>query len=285
MKQDQARRQKKSVTTGSAFLFSLRALIAGASLVGGWNDSIAFAQEADKQPLADLKSVSKCGYFVGGEFPVRAEGSQPPLANLASSDHGKDNNQQVTPGNGTDPGVQTLKAGTSVAHVELENVRDILLDVRRAETAAKHLNDEVSRHPITSYTYADSMGPVMIEIPMPQFDMSEVLPARQKWVELYMQVIAPIIAYIKNDFDGIKGSEPDLNLKDKDKEKFESLLQECATTIGQASDCGAQLQKSTAAPPYDNLAIAKETSVLHKNLREVEKSTKRLIDEVKKSHS
>ena len=170
-------------------------------------------------------------------------------------------------------------------HVELGNVRDILLDVRRAKVAASHLYLEVTRHPITSYNYVDAMGPVMMEIPMPTFDMSEVLPARQKWVELYMQEITPALTYIKSDGDGIKSGEVDLNFSDKVRTKFDSLLQDAGTSIDKATACGVQLQKLTTAPPYDNLAIAKQTSELHKDLREVEKTTKHLIGEIKKSKS
>jgi hypothetical protein len=177
-----------------------------------------------------------------------------------------------------------LTGGTSVGNVELSNVRDILLDVRRAQAASAHLYGEVTRHPITGYTYADSMGPVMIEIPMPTFDMSEVLPARRQWVELYMGEISSVLAYVKADLDSIKAGGADLSLSPKDKPVFEKDLQEASATIDRAVGFGEQLKKLTVASPYDNLAIARLISPLHKDLKEVEKTTKRLIGQIKKSH-
>ena len=177
-----------------------------------------------------------------------------------------------------------LSAGASVVDVELANVRDILLDVRRAKEAAAHLYGEVTRHPITGYSYVDAMGPVMMEIPMPTFDMSQVLPARRQWVELYMGEISSVMAYIKADLDGIKSGGANLSLPEKDKPTFDKDLQECSASIDRAIDYGGQLKKLTGAPPYDNLSIAKLISPLHKELREVEKTTKRLIGQVKKSH-
>jgi hypothetical protein len=177
-----------------------------------------------------------------------------------------------------------LSAGASVVDVELANVRDILLDVRRAKEAAAHLYGEVTRHPITGYSYVDAMGPVMMEIPMPTFDMSQVLPARRQWVELYMGEISSVMTYVKADLDGIKAGAANLSLPEKDKPTFDKDLQECSASIDLAIGYGGQLKKLTGAPPYDNLSIAKLISPLHKELREVEKTTKRLIGQVKKSH-
>jgi hypothetical protein len=177
-----------------------------------------------------------------------------------------------------------LTAGASVGSVELANVRDILLDVRRAQAAAVHLYGEVTRHPITGYSYADAMGPVMIEIPMPTFDMSQVLPARRQWVELYMGEISSVLTYVKNDMDSIKASGADLSLPAKDKPTFEKDLADASASIDRTVSYGEQLKKLTVAPPYDNVAIAKLISPLHKDWKEVEKTSKRLIGQIKKSH-
>ncbi len=122
-----------------------------------------------------------------------------------------------------------------------------------------------------------------MEIPEPTFDMSQVLPARKQWVDLDMQQITPAIGYIKTDMNGIQSGEADLQLSDKDKTKFDSELTDCAASIDRALAYTTQLQQLTVGPTYDNLAIAKLTSQMHKELGTVEKSTKRLIGEIKKS--
>jgi len=178
---------------------------------------------------------------------------------------------------------QPLQAGVSTVDVELGDIRDILLDMKRAKVAASHLYDEVSRHPITMYNYATVMGPVMMTIPEPMFDMSEVLPARKKYVDLYMQELTPLISYVKNDLQGVQNGSSQLKLSEKVEDKFSKDMQECSSGADIVSQCATQLQQLTTAPPYDNLAIAKCTSSLHKELRKLEKSTKDLGHEVKDS--
>jgi hypothetical protein len=179
---------------------------------------------------------------------------------------------------------KVLTGGTSVSDMEMSNVRDILLDLRRAKANAEHLYLEVTRHPITSYTYANVMGPVMISIPEPTFDISEVLPARKQWVDAYMQQLSPAITYIKADIDGIKAGASGLHFSERSQAKFDEILQNSQAGTDKLTASNAQLQKLTAGPAYDNLAIAKQTSIMHKVLRDVEKDTKRLFDEIKKSH-
>jgi len=191
-------------------------------------------------------------------------------------------NGALSPGGDTG-GKPVIAGGASIVHVQLGNVRDILLDVRRAQVAVRHLYGEVTRHPITNYNYVDVMGPVVISLPEPTFDVSEVLPARQKWVDLYMQEITPTIPYIQSDLESIISAEAALKFKDKVKAKFELLSKQCTESMTNLAACGLQLQQQTAGAPYDNLAIAKRASELHKELRRLEKLARDFIKEIKKS--
>ncbi|MDR3614002.1 MAG: hypothetical protein P4L53_10555 [Candidatus Obscuribacterales bacterium] len=187
--------------------------------------------------------------------------------------------KQVTPVSGDDI---KLKGGASVVHVEIENVRDVQIDIKRAKANANHLFDEMTRHPITSYQSINTMGPVMMTFIEPTFDMKEVLPARQRWVELYMRQIAPTVALIKEDFDAINSGRNTLQYTVGDKEKLDEHLNECFKQVEAASATAAVLQTLTAAPPYDNLAVSKQAVVLAKSLDEMDKATKHLIGELKK---
>jgi hypothetical protein len=175
-----------------------------------------------------------------------------------------------------------LKGGASVVHVEIDNVRDVQIDIKRAKANANHLFDEMTRHPITSYNAINTMGPVMMTFIEPTFDMKEVLPARQRWVELYMGQIAPTVALIKEDFDAINSGRNTLQYPVGDNEKLDEHLNECFKQVDAASAAAAILQTLTAAPPYDNLAVSKQAVVLAKSLEEVDKATKHLIGELKK---
>jgi hypothetical protein len=191
--------------------------------------------------------------------------------------------KQITPAqNGDDV---KLKGGASVVHVEIDNVRDVQIDIKRAKANANHLFDEMTRHPITSYNAINTMGPVMMTFIEPTFDMKEVLPARQKWVELYMQQIAPTVALIKEDFDAINSGRNTLQFPAGDKEKLDEHLNECFKEIDAASAAATTLQKLTTAPPYNNLAVSKQAVVLAKSLEEMDKATKHLIGELKKGEN
>jgi hypothetical protein len=182
-----------------------------------------------------------------------------------------------------EPAKQPLNAGISTVELELGDIHDILLDMKRAKVATSHLYDEVTRHPITTYNYANVVGPVMMTIPEPMFDMSEVLPARKKYVDLYMQELAPLINYVNTDLAAVKSGSSQLKFSEKAEDKFSKYMNETSAGVDVVSQCTTQLQQLTAAPPYDNLAIAKCSAALNKELRKLEKSTKDLGHELKES--
>ena len=175
-----------------------------------------------------------------------------------------------------------LKSGASIVDVEIGNVRDISIDIKRAKTAANHLFDEVTRHPITSYNAINTMGPVMMTFEEPTFDASKVLPPRQKWVDVYMQQITPSVMLIKEDVESINTGRQEMGFNAEAKAKLDEHLAECTKNINEAAGFAETLKTLTAAPPYDNLAIAKNAVRMHKSLDEMQKSTKHLIDELKK---
>lgn len=175
-----------------------------------------------------------------------------------------------------------LKGGASVIHVEIDNIRDVQIDIKRAKANANHLFDEVTRHPITSYNSINTMGPVMMTFVEPTFDVNEVLPPRRKWVELYMAQIVPTATLIKEDFDAINDGRNTLQFPAGDKEKLDEHLKQCFTDVDTVTTAVTSLQKLTAAPPYDNLAIARKAVNLAKTLEDLDKSTRHLIGELKK---
>lgn len=175
----------------------------------------------------------------------------------------------------------TIKGG--VVDLELTNVRDILLDVDRAQAAASHLCDEVTRHPVTTTFSANVVGSTVISMPQPTFDMSRVLPARKSWVDMYMNEIKPIIGYMKQDLDAIRNGEVDLHLDPKYEQKLTPLLTDWSAAIDQGAKSTANLTSLTASEPYNNLAIAKEAADLHKAMKSMKKTGKRVADIMKKS--
>jgi len=170
-----------------------------------------------------------------------------------------------------------------VVNLELGNVRDILLDVDRAQKAASNLFDEVSRHPITTTMSANVIGATVISMPQPTFDMSQVLPARKSWVDTYMSEIKPIVIYMKQDLEAIRSGEADLHMSDKDEKALTPLLAEWATAIDKGAAATDELTKLTAGQPYDNSGIAKQAVELHKAMKTIKKNGKKVLDILRKS--
>jgi hypothetical protein len=175
-----------------------------------------------------------------------------------------------------------VKLEARVIELELGNTRDILMDVRRAKNCTSSLYDEVNRHPMTMITIPNVVGPVVYSIPRPIMDTSQVLPARQKWVELYMGEIKPIVAYMKTDMDEIRSGEAELHFPQSIEQELNPEIDTWGKNIDSASAATNNLEKLTAAPPYDNSAIAKETTELHKLLISMEDTGKRVVKLMKK---
>jgi hypothetical protein len=167
--------------------------------------------------------------------------------------------------------------------LELGNVRDILLDVDRAQNAASHLFDEVSRHPITTTMRANVIGATVISMPQPTFDVSQVLPARKTWIDTYMSEIKPIIIYMKQDLDAIRSGEAELHMSEKNEKSLSPLLAEWAAAIDKGAAATDELTKLTAVTPYDNSSIAKQAIELHKAMKTIKKNGKKVIAILRKS--
>jgi hypothetical protein len=170
-----------------------------------------------------------------------------------------------------------VKLEARVIELELSNTRDILLDVQRAKNCTSSLYDEVNRHPMTMITIPNVVGPVVYSIPQPIPDTSQILPARQKWVELYMGEIRPIVAYMKTDMDAIRNGEAALQFPPSIEQELNPEIDTWGKDIDHAFTCMTHLEKLTAAPPYDNSAIAKETTELHQIMSSMEKTGKRVV--------
>jgi len=170
-----------------------------------------------------------------------------------------------------------------VVNLELGNVRDILLDVDRAQKAASNLFDEVNRHPITTTMSANVIGATVISMPQPAFDMSQVLPARKSWIDTYMNEIKPIIIYMKQDLDAIRSGQTELQMSEKDEKSLTPLLAEWAAAIDKGAAATDELTKLTAGPTYDNSGISKQAVELHKAMKIIKKNGKKVLDILRKS--
>jgi hypothetical protein len=187
--------------------------------------------------------------------------------------------QPSTPANGV---AAPLQSQARVIDLELNNMRDILIDVQRAKGCASSLYDEVNRHPMTMVSMPNVVGATAYSIPQPIVDTSQLLPARQKWVELYMGEIKPIVTYMKTDMDAIRTGEAALQLAPSIEQELQPELDTWGKDIDQAFICTTNLEKLTAAPPYDNRAIAQQTTELHKTMSAMEKTGKRVVKIMKK---
>ncbi|MDR3616717.1 MAG: hypothetical protein P4L53_24380 [Candidatus Obscuribacterales bacterium] len=170
-----------------------------------------------------------------------------------------------------------------VVNLELGNVRDILLDVERAQKAASNLFDEVTRHPITTTMSANVIGATVISMPQPTFDVSQTLPARKAWVDTYMSEIKPIIIYMKQDLDAIRSGESALQMAEKDEKVLKPLLADWAAAIDKGAAATDELTKLTVGPTYDNSGIAKQAIELHKAMKTIKKNGKKVLDILRKS--
>jgi hypothetical protein len=87
---------------------------------------------------------------------------------------------------------------------------------------------------------------------------------------------------MKADMDAIRSGETALQLSSSIEQELKSELDTWGKDIDQAFTCTTNLEKLTAKPPYDNRAIAQQTTELHKTMSAMEKTGKRVVKVMKK---
>jgi len=173
-----------------------------------------------------------------------------------------------------------LKGGVQKVELSLEQLRDVGLDLKQVLKGASSLYDEVTIQPVTIVTQPDVVGPgIVINIPVATMPAGPRQPARKDRVDRAMAQIRPTIDYLKKDVDEFLAGSRQLDLPDEIRERLKPEFQAWVEQVNAAAAGLARLDQLTAAPPYDNDAIASLSVDLQKSVKRLD-STRRAIYKV-----
>jgi hypothetical protein len=198
------------------------------------------------------------------------------LGQYALADAGQDKlpetpNAQVSP----------LKMTVQKVQLDLEELRDIGLDLKHTLTAVRHLYDEVTLQPVGLQTEPELIANgVLISIPVGTYPVGPPAPPRKERVDMLMNEIRPVIALLKKNVDDFVTGSKQLDVSDSLKTELDPQLTQWIALV---NDLDAQVKKLdllTAGPHYDNYCIASTASAIQediKQLDEIRKTTYKLV--------
>jgi hypothetical protein len=173
-----------------------------------------------------------------------------------------------------------LKITVQKVHIDLEELRDIGLDLKQAMTASRHLYDEVTLQPVSLITEPNLIANgVLISIPIAVQPVSPPVPPRKDRIDMLMNQIRPVVTLLKKNVDDfVTGNQLDSN--DPLKVELDPDLKQWVSLVNDLDLQVKKLDALTQGPPYDNTAIASGAAALQedaKQLEEIRKATEKLM--------
>jgi len=164
--------------------------------------------------------------------------------------------------------------------LDLEELRDIGLDLKQGMTALRHLYDEVTLQPVSLITEPEMIANgVLISIPIATQPVSPPVPPRKARVDMLMGQIRPVVSLLKKNVDElVTGSQ--LDVSDPLKAELDPQLTQWISLVNDVNLKLQKLETLTQGPPYDNDSIAYQASSIQqdiKQLEEIRKETEKLM--------
>lgn len=173
----------------------------------------------------------------------------------------------------TAPATRTLQGEVQVVTLDLQDLQNVELDLKRVRVALKHLYDEAARQPVQIEDEPEMIGDTIIYIPI-SFSGGGFLPMRKAWVDASMATIKPFVQLAKSDVDDFTSGAKQLEFPDKIKAELQPLVTKWAETTNGMTTRLAALEPLTSGPTYDNQAILDATKNMDRDMKELEKTRK-----------
>lgn len=160
-------------------------------------------------------------------------------------------------------------------------IRELTKTTHHLKRAAWDIFVEVQRQNMVVVGEPDVIGPIVIPaIPSPtgMLPMGGFLPPSKKLLDYFMNQIEDLL---KMTTAGVNGLVLPDDASDIAKDQIRTIT-DCLSALPQDY---AALQDLTRGPNYDNVAIARASSVMQARIAEIEKSLKKLNSEAKKEVS
>lgn len=169
-------------------------------------------------------------------------------------------------------------------HIEQEiitaetGLRDLTTSLHHLKRAATDILTEVERQDMVVVGEPDVIGPMIIPaIPNPTGTVGsgQFLPPRKKFIDYFMSQIDHLMPIVEKSAEAVTLPESASDQEKADRARLGELMAEL-------KGCFQALDKVTAGPQYDNLAIAGQATAFGDLVKRIDKRCKSLYKAMKK---
>lgn len=157
-------------------------------------------------------------------------------------------------------------------------LRDLTTSLHHLKRAATDILTEVERQDMVVVGEPDVIGPMIIPaIPNPTGTVSsgQFLPPRKKFIDYFMIQIDHLMPIVEKSSEAVTLPESATDQEKADRARLGELMIEL-------QGCFQALDKVTAGPQYDNLAIARQATAFGDLVKKIDKRCKSLDRAMKK---
>jgi biotin operon repressor len=168
-----------------------------------------------------------------------------------------------------------LKITVQKVKLDLEELRDIGLDLKHTLTNCRHLYDEVTLQPVSLQTEPEMIANgVLISIPIGVQSVGPPAPPRKNRVDLLMSEIRPVIALLKKNVDDFVSGNKEIDISDAMKKQLDPQLTQWISLVNDLNAHLTKLDSLTQGPPYSNYDIAAEASAIEQGVKQLDRTRK-----------
>ncbi len=165
-----------------------------------------------------------------------------------------------------------LLSGVKMIELNLENLRDLGLDLKNVMKASSSLYDEVTIQPVTINTMPTVIGyGTVVNLPVGFTPTGAGPQPKKKRVDMAMNQMRPIIHLLKADLDEFETGRARLDISDEERKVMQPWFDEWKDLIRDVSGNLEQLESLTSEKRYDNRAIANAANAIHQDTKKMDK--------------
>jgi hypothetical protein len=170
------------------------------------------------------------------------------------------------------PSLPTLQGSVQKITLDLDQLRDVGLDLKHLVKSLSSLYDEVTCEPMGMLSEPEMVGPVILSIPTIMTPIGPPQPARKERVDLAMSEVKPVIDMMKKNVNQFVSGQVKFDLPDSTMAQIQPLFTKWITDVNDLYSKELVLEGMTQGPPYDNYKIADQVMSMEKEIKDLDKS-------------
>ena len=181
------------------------------------------------------------------------------------------------------PEQTSLHGGVQKIELNLEQLRDIGLDLKNVLKGLSSLYDEVTAQPMSLVTQPEVVGRgIVINIPIAAVPAGPRPPARKKRVDQAMSTVTPLVTVMKDGVDEFVSGRREIDLPPQVMDQIRPQLKQWVALVNNTSSQLSTLQQLTQGPPYNNDAIADTVVAMEKNVKSMDETRRAVYKVIRK---